>query len=111
VTQESENIQHRDGDVPTRFAVGIADGFAEASRVLARELDKATSGPELIGTSMAAFLKANARFLEEVADVVRRTTDDHEHRSRVVADETDFEGLADVVAERLRGDEQAEPGP
>jgi len=91
-----------DEDRATRVARGVVDGFTEASQAFSAELQGANRFPELMGRSLAAVIRANARLLDEVATVVRRTADEWAERPRRPADEDfDYERLADLVAARL----------
>lgn len=94
-----------DEDTATRVTRGVVDGFTEASQAFSTELQGANRFPELMGRSLAAVIRANARLLDEVATVVRRTADEwaeRAERERRPADEDfDYERLADLVAARL----------
>jgi hypothetical protein len=92
----------RDEDMTTRFARGVADGFTEASEAFSHELEGTSRFPDLMGRSIAGMIRANARLLDELATVVRQTTDGLAVRSGTpTREEIDYERLADLVAERL----------
>jgi hypothetical protein len=92
-----------DEDTATRLTRGVVDGFTEASQAFSTELEGTNRFPELVGRSVAAVIRANARLLDEVATVVRRTADEWAERPPPAGDEDfDYERLADLVAERLR---------
>jgi hypothetical protein len=91
-----------DEDLATRLTRGVVDGFSEASQAFSNELQGTHRFPELMGRSLAAVIRANARLLDEVATVVRRTADEWAERPRRSAEEDfDYERLADLVAARL----------
>lgn len=95
-----------DEDLTTRFTRGVVDGFTEASQAFSNELEGTNRFPDLMGRSVAAMIRANARLLDEVATVVRQASDGFVARSRTPADEDfDYERLADMVAARLRASE------
>jgi hypothetical protein len=99
-----------DEDLTTRFTRGVVDGFTEASQAFSNELEGTNRFPDLMGRSVAAMIRANARLLDEVATVVRQASDGFVARSRTRPDEDfDYERLADMVAERLRASEST-PG-
>lgn len=92
-----------DEDLATRLTRGVVDGFAEASQAFSHELEGTNRFPELMGRSVAAVIRANARLLDEVADAVRQAAVGWSERSPRPADEDfDYERLADLVAERLK---------
>ena len=104
-----------DEDLATRLTRGVVDGFTEASQAFSNELQGTHRFPELMGRSLAAVIRANARLLDEVATVVRRTADEWAERPRQPAEEDfDYERLADLVAARLSspapGPDVVEPG-
>ena len=91
-----------DEDIPTRLTRGVVDGFTEASEAFSHEIEGTSRFPDLMGRSVAGVIRANARLLDELATVVRQTSDVLSVRSRTVAnDEIDYERLADLVAQRL----------
>jgi hypothetical protein len=90
-------------DAAARAARGIADGYSEASQAFAEELEGSTGLTDLVNRSLAGSVRANARFLEELASVMRQLSDDMVDRPRAASvDEIDYEYLADLVAMRLR---------
>jgi hypothetical protein len=95
--------RRRSSDPTRRMARGMAEGFAEASQAFADELEDTDDCADLIENAMAGFIRANARFLDELAGTIRRTADDLDVRSRRRGDEIDYELLAEMVAARLRG--------
>ena len=104
-----------DEDLATRLTRGVVDGFTEASQAFSNELQGTHRFPELMGRSLAAMIRANARLLDEVATVVRRAADEWAERPRQPAEEDfDYERLADLVAARLSppaaGPDVVEPG-
>jgi hypothetical protein len=106
--REQAGLGSPDEDLTTRFTRGVVDGFTEASQAFSRELEGTNRFPDLMGRSMAAMIRANARFLDEVATVVRQASDGFAARSRTLADEDfDYERLADMVAARLRASEKS----
>src|SRR4051812_21509611 len=64
-----------DEDLATKFTRGVADGFAEASLAFSHEVAGSSHFTQLMGRSVAGFIRANARLLDEMATVVRQTTD------------------------------------
>ena len=102
-----------DEDIPTRLTRGVVDGFTEASEAFSHELAGTNRFPDLMGRSVAGVIRANARLLDEMANVVRQMSDDRSARAAMVvvaADPDadgdvgiDYERLADLVAERLQG--------
>ena len=99
-----------DEDLPTRFTRGVVDGFTEASQAFSDELAGTNRFPDLMGRSVAGVLRANARLLDEVATVVRQSSEGLGARSSSGPyEELDYERLADLVAERLRPVESTEP--
>jgi hypothetical protein len=107
MTQRQEaNRNDEDEDLTTRFTRGVVDGFTEASQAFSSELEGTNRFPDLMGRSVAAMIRANARFLDEVATVVRQASDGFVARSRTPGDEDfDYERLAEMVAARLRASE------
>lgn len=98
-------------DTATRLTRGVVDGFTEASQAFSTELQGTNRFPELVGRSVAAVIRANARLLDEVATVVRRTADEWAERPHRADDEDfDYERLADLVAERLRSPSSSPSG-
>jgi hypothetical protein len=88
-------------DTATRFTRGVVDGFTEASQAFSHELEGANRFPELMGRSLAGVIRANARLLDEVANVVRQAADEWGERPRRAEDDFDYERLAEMVAARL----------
>jgi hypothetical protein len=107
MTQRQEvNRNDEDEDLTTRVTRGVVDGFTEASQAFSKELEGTNRFPDLMGRSVAAMIRANARLLDEVATVVRQASDGLATRSRTAADEDfDYERLAEMVAARLRAGE------
>lgn len=97
-----------DEDMTTRFTRGVVDGFTEASEAFSHELEGTNRLPDLMGRSVAGMIRANARLLDELATLVRQISDGFAVRSRTVADELNYERLANLVAARLG---RSEPGP
>jgi len=87
-TDEDHVQGHREGDLPTRLARGVADGFSEASQAFSNELGGTTRFPELLGRSVAGMIRASARLLDEVATVVRQATDGWGERAGGATDES-----------------------
>ena len=103
---ETVGRSRADEDLTTRFTRGVVDGFTEASQAFSNELEGTNRFPDLMGRSVAAMIRANARLLDEIATVVRQASDGFVARSRTQPDEDfDYERLADMVAERLRASE------
>jgi hypothetical protein len=101
-------------DVPTLLTRGVVDGFTEASEAFSHELQGTDRIPDLMGRSVAGMIRANARLLDEMANVIRQMSDGFSLRARAAADgnvggdalaELDYERLADLVAQRLRAAE------
>jgi hypothetical protein len=90
-----------DEDSATRFTREVVDGFTEASQAFSHELEGANRVPELMGRSLAGVIRANARLLDEVANVVRQAADEWHDWPRPAEDDFDYERLADMVAARL----------
>ena len=102
-------------DIPTRLTRGVVDGFTEASEAFSRELEGTNRFPDLMGRSVAGVIRANARLLDEVATLVRQTSDGLSVRSGRATgnthDELDYERLADLVAARLAAAGASTPEP
>jgi hypothetical protein len=108
-----------DEDIPTRLTRGVVDGFTEASEAFSHELAGTNRFPDLMGRSVAGVIRANARLLDELANVVRQMSDDRSARAQMVAATADvdadadgnagidYERLADLVAQRLQGGKDA----
>ena len=96
-----------------RFARGMSRGFAEASEAFSSEVAATSGCGDLIQRSIAGVIKANGRFLEEIADAVRQVGDDVARQVRRPAgvSDIDYEHLADLVAARLRADPLAAATP
>jgi hypothetical protein len=91
-----------DEDAATRLTRGIVDGFTEASQAFSHELAGTNRFPVLMGRSVAGVIRANARLLDEVADVVRHAADEWAERPPSAdVDDFDYDRLADMVAARL----------
>ena len=70
-----------------------------------------------MGRSVAGVIRANARLLDELANVVRQMSDDRSARAQMVVVTADvdadgdvgldYERLADLVAQRLQGGKDA----
>jgi hypothetical protein len=96
----------------TRLTRGVVEGFTEASEAFSNELEDTDRFPDLLGRSVAGVIRANARFLDELATVVRQMSDELSVRSRAAADEElDYERLADLVVRRLQSIEATQAGP
>jgi hypothetical protein len=94
-----------DEDLATRVTRGVADGFAEASHAFSNELAGSNRIPELMGRSLAGVIRANAKLLDEVANVVRDAADGFGSQYTVVdAEDVDYDRLATLIAERLKAD-------
>ena len=97
-----------DEDLATRVTRGVADGFAEASHAFSNELAGSNRIPELVGRSLAGVIRANAKLLDEVANVVRDAADGFGSQYTVVdAESVDYDRLATLIAERLKADAAA----
>jgi hypothetical protein len=101
-------------DVSALLTRGVVDGFTEASEAFSSELQGTDRFPDLMGRSVAGMIRANARLLDELANVVRQMSDGFSVRSRAAAEgraygddadplaTLDYERLADLVAQRLQ---------
>jgi hypothetical protein len=97
-----------DEDLATRVTRGVADGFAEASHAFSNELAGSNRIPELVGRSLAGVIRANAKLLDEVANVVRDASDGFGSHYTVIDPETvDYDRLAALIAERLKAEAAA----
>ena len=100
-------------DVSTLFTRGVVDGFTEASEAFSHELKGTDRIPDLMGRSVAGVIRANARLLDEMANMVRNMSDGYAERQRAAAaygnvalnSDIDYERLADLVAQRLKAAE------
>jgi hypothetical protein len=102
------------GDMSTVLTRGVVDGFTEASEAFSHELAGTDRFPDLMGRSVAGMIRANARLLDEMANVIRQMSDGFSVRARAAADGRgfgddpdplaglDYERLADLVAQRLQ---------
>lgn len=113
-TGTGEELANELDDVSTLFTRGVVDGFTEASEAFSHELRGTDRFPDLMGRSVAGMIRANARLLEEMANVVRQMSDGWSVRARAVADgnagsdavaELDYDRLADLVVQRLKAAE------
>lgn len=92
-----------DEGLSTRLTRGVVDGFTEASQAFSHELEGTSRFPELMGRSVAAVIRANARLLDEVADAVRAAAVEWGERHVQALDEGfDYDHLADLIAARLK---------
>ena len=99
-------------DMSTVLTRGVVDGFTEASEAFSHELKGTDRIPDLMGRSVAGVIRANARLLDEMANMVRQMSDGYAVRQRAAADgnvalnsDVDYERLADLVAQRLKAAE------
>jgi hypothetical protein len=113
-TGTGEELANELDDVSTLLTRGVVDGFTEASEAFSHELRGTDRFPDLMGRSVAGMIRANARLLEEMANVVRQMSDGWSVRARAVADgnagsdavaELDYDRLADLVVQRLKAAE------
>jgi hypothetical protein len=111
-TGTEEELASAAGDVSTLFTRGVVDGFTEASEAFSHELKGTDRIPDLMGRSVAGVIRANARLLDEMANMVRQMSDGFAVRQRAAADgnvalnsDVDYERLADLVAQRLKAAE------
>ena len=113
-TETGEELANELDDVSTLLTRGVVDGFTEASEAFSHELRGTDRFPDLMGRSVAGMIRANARLLEEMANVVRQMSDGWSVRARSVADgntgsdavaELDYDRLADLVVQRLKAAE------
>jgi hypothetical protein len=111
-TGTEEELASAAGDVSTLFTRGVVDGFTEASEAFSHELKGTDRIPDLMGRSVAGVIRANARLLDEMANMVRQMSDGFAVRQRATADgnvalnsDVDYERLADLVAQRLKAAE------
>ncbi len=91
-------------DFTTRIARGVADGFTEASQAFSDELDETSGCADLVERSITGLIRANARFLDELASVLGRVGDDliDGDRDAEARMDIDYDRLAELVAEKLR---------
>ena len=113
-TETGEELANELDDVSTLLTRGVVDGFTEASEAFSHELRGTDRFPDLMGRSVAGMIRANARLLDEMANVVRQMSDGWSVRARAVADgnagsdavaELDYDRLADLVVQRLKAAE------
>jgi hypothetical protein len=111
-TGSEEELASAADDVSTLFTRGVVDGFTEASEAFSHELKGTDRIPDLMGRSVAGVIRANARLLDEMANMVRQMSDGYAVRQRAAADgnvalnsDVDYERLADLVAQRLKAAE------
>jgi hypothetical protein len=113
-TETGEELANEFDDVSTLLTRGVVDGFTEASEAFSHELRGTDRFPDLMGRSVAGMIRANARLLDEMANVVRQMSDGWSVRARAVADgntgsdavaELDYDRLADLVVQRLKAAE------
>jgi hypothetical protein len=113
-TGTDEQLASASDDMSTVLTRGVVDGFTEASEAFSHELQGTDRIPDLMGRSVAGMIRANARLLDEMANVIRQMSDGFSLRARAAADgnvggdalaELDYERLADLVAQRLRAAE------
>lgn len=79
----------------------LASGFAEAAQAFSDEVAGASNCGDLAGNLVSGYLKANARFLEELANTSRRMTEEFTTQRSGVQSDADLERLADIVAARI----------
>jgi hypothetical protein len=113
-TGTGEELANGLDDVSTVLTRGVVDGFTEASEAFSHELRGTDRIPDLMGRSVAGMIRANARLLEEMANVVRQMSDGWSVRMQAAADgsagsdavaELDYDRLADLVVQRLKAAE------
>jgi hypothetical protein len=113
-TGTGEELANELDDMSTLLTRGVVDGFTEASEAFSHELRGTDRFPDLMGRSVAGMIRANARLLDEMANVVRQMSDGWSVRARAVADgnagsdavaELDYDRLADLVVQRLKAAE------
>jgi hypothetical protein len=112
-TGTDEELASAADDVSTLFTRGVVDGFTEASEAFSHELKGTDRIPDLMGRSVAGVIRANARLLNEMANMVRNMSDGYAVRQRNAAADSsvalnsdlDYERLADLVAQRLKAAE------
>ena len=110
-TGTDEQLVSDSDDMSTVLTRGVVDGFTEASEAFSHELQGTDRIPDLMGRSVAGMIRANARLLDEMANVIRQMSDGFSVRARAAADgnvggdalaDLDYERLADLVAQRLQ---------
>ena len=80
----------------------LAVGFAEAAQAFSDEVASTSNCSDLAGNLVSGYLKANARFLEELANTSRRMTEEFTtQRWPGVQSDADIGRLADIVAARI----------
>jgi len=87
----------------TGIGESLATGFAEAAQAFSNEVAGASNCGDLAGNLVSGYLKANARFLEELANTSRRMTEEFTTSQRWpgVQSDADLVRLADIVAARI----------
>ena len=119
-TGTGEELANGLDDVSTVLTRGVVDGFTEASEAFSHELRGTDRIPDLMGRSVAGMIRANARLLEEMANVVRQMSDGWSVRMQAAADgnagsdavaELDYDRLADLVVQRLKAAETTAKAP
>ncbi len=107
----TEELASAADDMSQVLTRGVVDGFTEASEAFSHELQGTDRIPDLMGRSVAGMIRANARLLDEMANVIRQMSDGFSVRARAAADgnvggdalaDLDYERLADLVAQRLQ---------
>jgi hypothetical protein len=113
-TGTDEQLASASDDMSTVLTRGVVDGFTEASEAFSHELQGTDRIPDLMGRSVAGMIRANARLLDEMANVIRQMSDGFSLRARAAADgsfggdagtELDYDRLADLVVQRLKAAE------
>src|SRR5579859_1903343 len=106
-TRRSDRSRPDETEAAARVVRGIADGFTEASQAFSNEIEGASGYADLTERLIGGVIRANGRFLDELAGVLRRATDEVAdstsdlcvlRRSAVRTDDIDYERLADLVA-------------
>jgi hypothetical protein len=96
-----------DEHLATKVTRGVVDGFTEASRAFSNELAGSSGFPELVGRSAAGVIRASARLLDEVANVVHDASGGaRSPGSTIVVDveNVDYERLATMIAAKIQAD-------
>jgi hypothetical protein len=86
------------------LAKGLADGFTEASQAFSDEIGGSSTYSELCESVLAGMLRANGRFLDELAATSRRVSQEFSGRRLRESPRTeiDYALLADLIAARLK---------
>jgi hypothetical protein len=80
----------------------LAVGFAEAAQAFSDEVASTSNCTDLAGNLVSGYLRANARFLEELAGTSRRLTEEFtSQRWSGAQSDLDIARLADIVAARI----------